>query len=477
MAKCLYLHDGDIGMRGLDNVPKDLDLSFIQDNIRVGEKLLNIELEKLSRVNHDIAIRFLAVQRSVCDDCLNLDCVQTQDSIRAKLKELDAKLEIILDAIIKSDVPNYSKHRYFILLSTGVIDHFKRSMQTFGRLSDLDPVIFLEERRKPMISPESTTIHSSTQYWLDAIFILDRFRQQSKTVFSDEYDFISELDFVTIGIKCCKILFMDFTLVSFILFHRLANLEELKKGFPFLCPCQSKTYFRVMRKLYSLVDDSPLVLCENLTALLRLQDGLWPQTDSLRSQDIIPMEPCIKDTSTEDLSTFVFWHLYGLEKYTKEEDKIFVTKCSHLKLMALRKLLLQFTSSVKPTDDFYLSPFQEERLKLILFIVNWFCEKDPTSFELVAEILDFVKQNWSTIGTRYFDKDTYRVSSLTMFQLFTKLINEMDPIYTRDGQANLADEASSESQKRLRQIWSAILEQMHKGQVVQPAERTSKQLE
>lgn len=478
MAKCLYLHNGDIESRPFEGTFANLDFSFLQDNIRTGESLLNLELEKLSHLSNDIIIRYLAVQRSIHDDCLKLDCVQIQDSILAKLKELDSRLEKLLAEIINSKVPNYSKHRYFILLSTGLLDQVKRSIQTLGRLPDLDFSIFLEERRKPLISPESTAIHISTHYWSDVISILDRLRQQSKTVFSDEHDFICELDFNTASHNYCRVFLLDLTLMSYVLFDRLAKFEDLKRGFPFLCPCQLKTYYRTLRKLYSLADNNPSVLYENLATLLRIQDGLWPQTDSLRFQDVIPMEPCFRDSPIENLASFVFWHLYGLEKYSKEEDMILLAKCSRLKLIVLKKLLNQFDTGANTAHEYFLSPFQEERLKLILLIVNWFCEKDNSALDLIVELLEFIDLRWSTIGVKYFEKDSYRVMSLNMFQLFTKIINEIDPIYTKEGQAQIENEETlSESQKKLRLIWEKILERMNKGQTAPPAVRDGKQIE
>lgn len=457
MAKCLYLYEDAAQLNQVD-ICCDLDLSFLQENVRLGENLLNVELEKLKETTSDIANLYLAVQHSVDNENLMLDCIQIQDMINASLKGLEAKIIKALDEIIKSNIPNYAKHRYFILLSTDVVDRLKKFLQTVGRLSELDFAIFLEERRKPLISPESTTIHALALIWSNTIIIMDRIREQSKLLFSEEYDFINELDPNKASLHYSKIFLMDMTLVSYILFDRLAKYEELKKGTPFLCPCQNKTYFMVLKRMADMSGKGTDLLVDNLSILLKES---WPQTDCLRNQDIVPIEPCIKNSTSENLANFIFWHLYGLSHFSTETNRYLLSGCSSLRYASLNIALKQFISGAE--KDFLLSPLQEERFKLIFHIVNWWCGKDTgnrnsqsvtsqggTEMRLVLELLEFINKNWKPLGEKYLERSSFRIDGLTIFQLLTQMINEMD--------LNKDEQSISEDQKKLKNAWDCLLD-------------------
>lgn len=121
-----------------------------------------------------------------------------------------------------------------------------------------------------------------------------------------------------------------------------------------------------------------------------------------------------------------------------------------------------------------LSPHQEERFKLMIQMVDHFTETMATeSRSLTIVLFETFEKNWELLGDNYFNVHQFRIKSMTIFQLFTKIISESTNIdkirrlassglVVADQPAesinNQPDESSlSLEEKRLQSIWDQLL--------------------
>lgn len=165
---------------------------------------------------------------------------------------------------------------------------------------------------------------------------------------------------------------MDLIITSWLQFNRLVRYEDLLKACPFLCPCQCRLFFRVM----GLVDAQ--ILDDFMNLVIDYQSKPSYETISVRQYGPLPIDPIYYQTDRRQLAYFVLWHFCSLLRFAKSDKHIeAITRCSDTfeKALCVALQLYPHDPSSGQTLEF-LSPHQEERLKLLIVLVNRWCEKD-----------------------------------------------------------------------------------------------------
>lgn len=454
MAKCVgFVYDIPIF-----TPQEQCDTTFVPSDLRSGENAINKRLSELEELVLDIASDYTLIKQSTTDGD-KWDYSQIQDAMTRKFSNLYVKSVDLIPKINSSDLLQDTKHRFFILLTCGIVNKLQHLLQIVGRLSELEQKLYLEEQRKPLISEESATIHSLTFVWCSAIQLMARLHELSYDMFKDksaEYDFIESLESSTAVFHYSEIFLMDLTIVSWIQFNRLMKYEDLINSSPFLCPCHFKVYIKILNVASKNLTNSSII--STITPLIiDYRSKPSALTRSIRSYEMIPFEPFYSKYEQSDLAYFVIWHLYSLSRKVFDEIKPLLHECSGIMESSLKIAMSQFVPTTQ-TDEFRLSPHQEERFKLIFVMINHWSEKMNQSERIIRQIFLFFDTNWTLFGPSYYDNSNLRIEGLTIFQLFTKMINEIVPHYTTDGQAKLQDEKElSQDKKDLLQVWNRLL--------------------
>lgn len=477
MAKCIGSVD--------EWKPKVIDIEnpdFDVENVRQGEQILKARLARIHPLLLDIANDYIQIKQSALIDDFKVDCSQVQDALVVKLEKLQSEVLSVIKGISKSQVTRSTTHRYYILFSYATIEKIQQLLQIVGRLSEIDQKLFNEEQRKLLISDESIAIHSLTLIWTAVIKIIDEFRQQSNPVFNteedpQEYDFIDQLEFSTSHLQHCKILLMDLTITSWIKFNRLVKFDDLVENLPFLCRCHCRLYFKTLKQASVHNQKATNIIAELLPLILDHQSRPSMLTLSVRRAGIVPLEPCYVGSDSIELAYFIVWHLYSLSRLVNNEQRPLVGECKPILESSLDTAMKMFLPRVTQQQDFRLSPHQGERLKLVLLMLNSWCEKNPDHFSTLTRVMAFFLDHWDTLGNHYFNLPDFTINGLTIFQLLTKLYTEAIPTYTTDGQAAVVVESNNEltnDQQDLMNIWKQILAKIEPPTKNQPKPGSSK---
>lgn len=456
MAKCV---NSTIDIR-IPDEQDDEDISFDVGDVKSGENLVDSRLKEISEICLSIAHDFSLIKLSTSGSSEKWDSLQIQRSLTIKLESLFAKTIGFIRKFTCSNLLPTTRQRFFIVFSSGVIHKLKGMLQIVGRLSELDQTyIYLEEQRKPLISEESATIHSLTCIWSGTLKLMAKLKELSCDAFKDQdddCDFADTLDVSTCPPLYAEIFLMDMTITSWIQFNRLVKYDDLINSLPFLCPCHAKVYFMILN-LASKDKTHLRILSEILPLILDYKSKPSVMTQSIRNFDIVPHEPCYSKSDRSDLAYFIVWHLYSLSRKASQNISPFLNDCNGILETCLKNALSQFVYPVED-PDFRLSPHKEERFKLILAMVSRWCEKNPRSERLINQLFVFFDTNWVAFEANYYDNPNFRVDGLTVFQLFTKMIQEISPFYTADGQAMPRNEKElTKDQKSLLGSWDRLL--------------------
>lgn len=460
MAKCV---NSTIDIPLPDINEDDYVVDFDSGDVKSAENLMNHWLEEISEICLGVGHDFSLIKLSTSGNADRWDSIQIQDSMTNKLKNLFAKLIGYIQNITSSNLLPATKQRFFIVFTSGAIDKLKKMLQIVGRLSELDQTfIYLEEQRKPLISEESSTIHSLTCIWSAALKMLAKLKELSSDLFKDEEDdcsFVETLDVFTCPQLYAEVLLMDMTITSWIQFNRLVRYEDLINGLPFLCPCHAKVY-SITLNLASKNKTNSRILSDILPLMLDHESKPSVMTQSTKNLDIVPHEPCYAMSDRSDLAYFIIWHLYSLSHRASQSTNPFLPDCYGILETCLKNALRQFAPTTRDlsTQEFLLSPHKEERFKLLLAMINRWCEKNHPSERIVKQLFVFFNDNWTAFEESYYDNPNFRVDGLTVFQLFTKMIQEISPLYTTDGQAlPLNERELTKDQRSLLDAWDNLL--------------------
>lgn len=444
------------------------DTKFIVDDAKIGQSLLSLRLGDLANLALDITNDYISIKQSACNDGDKWDCSQVQEALFKKLQKFNSETLSVMQTVALSNLTLLTKQRYFILYSNGVTENIQQLLQAVGRISELDEKLFIEEQRKLMISEESITIHSLTSIWSATIELLNSLHKPAQVIFKDQDSnqiddsLINSLEFATLGLLYSRVQMMDMIITSWIQFNRLMRFDDLVQKTPFLCRCHT----RVFTNIWQIASKSGA--CQNLLPdLLSVVDDYQSNpsltTRSLRRYDVVPHEPRYKSADRASLNYFIIWFLYSLNKVIGESEpmKCLLNQCKETLESSLEVTLEQFVPKSQSSNG-KLSPHQEERFKLIFLMINHWFERNPKQhISLVVKTFSFFDQNWLTLGVNYFDKPKFRIENLTIFQLFTKQLNEITPMYTKDGQAAIVDREQSKPTKEedeLNIVWARLLE-------------------
>ena len=478
MAKCVGSN--------IDWQPEIVELEdsdkFLVDNARLGESVLNSKLDTLANdLLLDIANDYVSIRQSALFDDFKLDCSLIQRALAQKLDKLNSELSSLIHCIINSKLSNATKHRYFILVTYGGIERFQRLLQIVGRLSEIDQKLYNEEHRKLLVSEESIAIHSLTSIWTAIISIVGNFCDAAEKLFNNEqneneYDFIDELEFATTHLQYSKIYLMDMIITSWIKFNRLIKYEDLANGSPFLCQCHFKTYARTLL-VCSENGKNLSVLSEMLPLILDHKSKPSMMTHSARRTGVVPLDPCYVNSNQEDLAYFIVWHLYSvsLKLPPKSNLRPILFKCNPIMESCFKlamRLFMPSPSQPLSSECFRLSPHQSERFKLILSMLNGWCERTEGTIGLKIQMFKFMDDNWPIFGSNYFNNSDFAINDLTIFQLFTKLFNEALPMYATHGKPAASDEGLTPKERELSELWDSLLNRLN-----QPKATAQKQSE
>lgn len=505
MAKCLTILDfGSIDQSSQDDATTsaekdpnhrlELRVEFLVDSTNLGENLIKKTLEVITDEILDIASDYNSIKVSALREDFSCNCTQLQESLLNKVKKLSSKVSYAIEKLEQSRISRLNKHRYFLLYSSGIIEKLQQLLLIVGRPSELEQKLYLEEQIKPFISDESTTIHCLSLIWVYSIYIMSKFRQPACELFKKELEedlvgSFKRMDFFTIGDKYSNIFLMDLIMTSWYQFNRLIKYEDLVSGIPLLCPCQVKLYYEMLSKVSSNTENSSspttLMLAQLLPLIVDVKHNFSAQAQDIRHHNIMPHELCYKEADGSQLAYFIIWHLYAISLNAPSETvKTLISSCSEV---IENHLILAFQQFIPPAHDAQqmappaqLSPHQEERFKLLLLMLNHWCEKNPqkANIGILIKLFSFFDKNWSLFGTTsYFNDTKFRIDKLTVFQLFAKMLNDVSPIYTVDGQAqaNTRTERStwSKEEKELNALWNNLMTKANPA----PADKSSNALE
>lgn len=455
MAKCI----GSITNWEL-KIDESHEAAFLVENVRDGEQSIHKTLEETGDLILDIANDYNLIKLSAQSDGDKWDCTQVQDKLINKLNKLGTQITSATRKLCTSNLISSTKHRYFVLFSCGVIEKLKQLLQIVGRLSELDQKLYLEEQNKPLVSEESIIIHSLTTIWLAVISMMQSFIEPAREIFkeqldSQEYSFLEQLEFATTGPKYLKLQLMDMIITSWIQFNRLVKYEDLLKKLPLICPCHCKTYISTLENIRK-NEPNQNFLAQLLPLMLDYRSKPSFMTQSAHQHEIIPQEPSYKDSDQTSLAYFTLWHLYSLSRIIGDTNKHFLDEFEQLIEDSFEITVRQFLPPSQQATV-QLSPHQEERFKLIFVMLDQLCEKNPKRLLIIKVMLSFFDKNW-TIFEKHFDNPHFRIEGFTVFQLLTRLLNDAQLLYNKEGQAivNATQDTTSE-EKAVNEIWSRIL--------------------
>lgn len=463
MAKCV----ASVTSWTVKTKDQSIDSSRLEsfgDDVHAGEALLNKRLEAISIQILSIGGDFMLIRHSASDSEDRWDCSQVQSAILEKLYSLISCITGVISEICNLDrVITATRHRYFIHFTCGTIHKMKQLYQIVGRLSDLDPKLYYEEQLKPLVCDQSIAIHSLTSIWSATISIMIGFIEPARDVIfkeqmqSDEYSFLEELDFLVAGKEHAKIFLMDLIVTSWIKYNRLIKFDDLAKGSPFLCPCHLKQFLTILGEAFKSPHD-PNLLNDLLHLVIDPQSRPSLMTQSIKKIEIIPIEPQYNQSDPFTRSYFVAWHLYSLSRFVHTDpQKDMIKHCFDLLDDCIETLDAQFSVASQQSKNNRLSPHQDERFMLMFIMVNHWCEFMPKdSVRILSRVFSLFDEYWDCLGKNYFDNSSFRVNGLTIFQLFTKLVNDLNPSPTSkasdpDGRELSRDEI------RLTSVWDRLL--------------------
>lgn len=437
-----------------------LEVTFLEDNVRIGELLIHKKLDETSDLILKIASDCNLLKLSAHSDGLKWNCSQVQDSLYAKLDNLGSQITSSSQKLASSSLISSTKHRYFILFACGVIEKLKQLLQIVGRLSELDQKLYAEEQNKPLISEESIVIHSLTTVWLAVISIMQSLIEPAREIFKEqldtqEFSFIEQLDFSTAGPKHTRLLLMDLVITSWIQFNRLVKYDDLLKKLPFLCPCHCRTYLATLEATHKdSTDENFLATILPLIVDFKSKPSLI--TQNIRHHEIVPQQPFYGESDQSCLAYFVIWHIYSVSRIICDTSRHLIQDCGQLIEDFFDITIRQF-APLSQQETAHLSPHQEERFKLLFVMLDHLCEKNPKRLIIIQVMLSFFDKHWTQFG-HYFDDSHFRIESLTIFQLFTKLMNDAQLLYNKEGQAMInATQDISKEEKELNEVWSRLL--------------------
>ncbi|CAA3006402.1 Hypothetical predicted protein [Olea europaea subsp. europaea] len=447
---------------------------FLVADVRQGDSLLKKRVESSEPLILDIANDYFRIKQSALadEDRYKLDCSQTRDSLTSKLEQLLEETTSVVSCISSSSsLIASTKHRYFIQYTYGVIEKLEQLMQIVGRLSEIDQTLFLEEQRQLLISDHSITLHSMVSIWTAAIEILKFFCRLAPQVFNsnpeepDEYDFLDQLEFSSARVRFARALLMDFTITSWIKFNHLVKYEDLIKGLPFLCQCQMKTFFNtLLLATNAKADETPedkleTFMYDTYHSILDHQCRPSMMTMSARRFGIIPLEPCHAKANQSDLAYFLIWHIYSVSRYAKEDTMKHLIEPAH-KILYKSFSIVRGSFIPSSSQVQRLSPHQEERFKLLFYMLSHWIEKFRKDAKLLCQILEFAKSVDGTVKeANYMDNKDFTINGLTLFHLFTKLFNDTIPDYGSTTNGDNEKQAYGENELKLIQIWNGILDE------------------
>lgn len=462
------------------------DNSFIVDEVQDGERALNNRDQIVtSRLIFSIADDYASIKQSALFYEHKYDCSQMQEAVVNKLDKLYTEVASVTQLICDSSLTTFAKHRLFIVYSENTIRQLKKLLLAVGRLSELDQSFYLEEQLKPFISEHSVTIHALTTIWSATVEIMNSFRGPAKQIFEnqpqiddgDEFEnFVDYLDFSTTGIHYAKILLMDLIITSCVQFERSSRLDELIKGLPFLCPCHTKLYLKIVQTASDNKSDLKL-LVQMLNSILDYHNNPSMITDNARKIDILPSDSFIMHFDRETLAYFVLWHLCTLARIVNESYLPLILSCQKILENSFDIAMKQFFP--KNQRVAMLSPHQQERFKLMFLLLNRWCKKSDKSQQSCLSVLKrmflFFDNNWDIFGESYFDKVDFTVEGETIFQLFTGLLDEITMLYgTRlqvEGSSKDGVRERTREEKELYDIWDRLSDRNLKPQM-QPSTKT-----
>jgi len=457
MAKCV----GSLTSWTIDIVDLD-DLTFIADDVKVGESSLNTKLEALEDLVLDVGNDFALIKPNYFCDDNKWDGNQVQDSVFRKLKLLSSEAISVVDRINTSSLPISTKQRYYTLYSYGVVNKLERLLMVVGRLSELDQRIYSDEGCKPLKSEESITIHTLATIWMAVIETMTRIREPACDIFK-ELNISQDLnDAVFEDYSCPKVdqkyfeIFMfDLVITSWIHFNRLVKFDDLRSGLPMLCPCHCKIFCSMLRKISEERSEFEL-LTQLLSIILDYKSVHSKLTTSLDKYDLVPLEPCYKDSDRTHLAYFVVWHLYSLSRIVNEELLKHLSSCRSILEDSFKISMNQFVPEGQQSKV-RLSHHQEERFKLMFTMINSWCENTSHPIKLTKLMFQFLDDNWNLFGSNYFDQDKFRIEGLTMFELFTKLLGETTSSFFNDRRsAPVTNKAPTPEEEELIVIWDRL---------------------
>lgn len=478
MAKCVA--SVTVWQSKYTELPGDFEpLSNAKDDVNAGEAILNQRLDKIGDLIFEIGNEYLLIRLSAANIEERWDCTKAQSTIITKLELMISETTSVIEEICTlTDLMPASRQRYFIHFTCSTVHKLKQLLQIVGRLSDLDSNLYYEESLKPLVSEQSMAIHSLTSIWSATISLMANFDEPARQVIfksqfeSDEYNFLEELDFFTAGFEHARIFLMDLVISSWIKFNRLVKYDDLVKGYPFLCPCHTKHFLITLDIALKSRPDLD-ILCELLQLVIDYQSRPSLMTQSIKRTDVVPMQPIYVETDHFTRSYFVSWHLYSLSKIlTKEAHKNLLIQCFELLDDCHDTISTHYSVCDQQAANLRLSPHREERFKLVFHMLNHWCELLPThSVKLMVRMFSLFDEHWQHLGNNYFDKSYFRVQGLTIFQLFTKLLNDYNKSKLGQAEQEAADATSeanknnrpqlSQDELKLNAVWDRLLSRIN----------------
>lgn len=465
MAKCI----GSVITCETEDIKPLGRLSNLTDDITAGEVELNKCMAQSFEQLLDIANDFAAIKHSATDRDDHWDGTHLQTVLSSKLKKLIVETTGVAREICElGKLMTVTKHRYFIHFTFGTIHNMKNLIKIVGRLSELSNDIYYKEQMKPLVSDQSITIHSLTCIWsttIDIMISFDRLAREKifneHLIESDDYNFLMQLDFSTAGVEMARLFLMDLIVTSWIKFQRLVKYDDLVKSIPFLCPCHSKQFLATIDKALDGRNDGEL-LCDMLQVVIDHQCRPSLMTQSMKRMDIIPLRPYYLDSDPFGRAYFVVWHLYSLSKVaSKESHNDMIKRSLYLLDDCLETINAQFSIACQQGLNHRLSPHQEERFKLVLEMFNYWCEYfKEDCLKLMIRMFTLFDEYWQYLGSNYFDNSSLRVNGLTVFQLFTKLVDEFTKYKTElmaQSDSKLKVPQIERDERKMTTIWDKLL--------------------
>lgn len=496
-------------------LPEDL-LEKSGDDVNEGERILNRRLVGITDLILRIGNGLMTILNSGTLDEDRWDCGGIQMIVFEYLHKLNFTIRFVINEICTVNATSLAKHRYFTHFNSAVIQKLHDLVAIIGRLSDVNPNIYYEDHLKPMATDQSIFVHSLSSIWSLVIQLMHSFEAPGRNVIfkeqlassSEDYMFLEEMDFIVASRRHARIFLMDLIGTSWIKFNQLVKLDHLIKSSPFLCPCAGRRFIETLD--YALIGESGRaenIILELLNIISDIRAKPSLTTASIRRPDLIPLDgPLSREICECDPQTrayFIIWHVYSLSQLilkrtavvdhqnvggsgggheasrplTKESLLKMIGECEPMLASCLKIVLLESfispiedgarsnvkrpetrgvaSSSTKPTFN-KLSAHQEERFQLIIHMVDHLVEILPNNFKSLAIILlQLFADHWPSLGpcgTNYFDDCSFRIKFMTVFQLFTKIMNQL-----KENNESDVEQQEDKQLVELDSIWDRIL--------------------